>query len=87
VPKDGDPWRTLFGETVPRVLAAVEPADRQAFEQLCSQAGVQCTWIGATDASGRFDVRVGGQSAFDESVSVLRDRWDRRWRTLWEEGH
>jgi phosphoribosylformylglycinamidine synthase len=85
VPKDSDPWRTLFGETVPRVLAVVEPADRQAFEQLCSQAGVQCTWIGATDASGRFLVRVGGQLAFDESVSVLRDCWDRRWRTLWED--
>ena len=53
VPRGADAWRTLLGETVPRVIAAVTAAETDTLDKLCSQAGVSCAWIGTTDGSGR----------------------------------
>lgn len=85
VPAGVDPWRTLLGETIPRVVVAVAPAEATTLESLCAAAAVPFTAIGETNASGRCDVRVGGKAIFEEAVASLRDRWSRRWRSLWEE--
>jgi len=79
IPQEADLDRFLFGETVPRVLIAYEPADRVDIENTASQAGVKFTHIGNTNDSSLITIRQGGAQVFSSKIPDLKTGWSRRW--------
>ncbi len=84
IPQGADPDRFLFGETIPRVLVAIDPGHRTEIETLASQAGVGFTLIGETNESGEMKVLQGGLEVAKRPVAAIRTGWENRWKPCFE---
>jgi len=80
IPRDCDVDGFLFGETVPRLLVAFDPAESTEVERLANQAGVRFTAIGSVTDGGKLLVRQGGAKAIERDLTQLRSQWNERWR-------
>lgn len=72
----------LFGETVPRVLAAYDSIERVELEGLASQMGVTFTVIGNATDDSRFVLKQGGAKVWDFSMPALKTKWKNRWENI-----
>ena len=80
IPRECDADGFLFGETVPRLLLAYDPAESTEVERLANQAGVRFTSIGSVSDGGMFLVRQGGAKVIERDLATLKSKWNERWR-------
>ncbi len=84
VPYETDVDRFLFGETIPRVLLAIDEADRDQFEHLSSQAGVPFAVIGRVNDKSSFQVMQGKMVTLSIGMETLRTRYVNRWKPIFD---
>jgi phosphoribosylformylglycinamidine synthase len=70
----GDPFVTLFSESVARAVVAVRPGNENRVIAMCEQAGVPVTPIGVVGGDSLTVLRAGeGQPLFSISLAELRE--------------
>lgn len=84
IPQNVDLDSFLFGETIPRVVVAIESGYRTEIETLASQAGVGFTVLGETNENNAFNVLQGGLEVANRPLSPIRTGWDNRWKPCFE---
>jgi len=84
IPFDTDVDRFLFGETVPRLCAAIDHTDKTELETMANMAGVPFLSIGQVNESDKLTLIQGNAKVLEIDLTELRKKWQQRWAPLFE---
>lgn len=84
IPAPLDTDKVFFGEAVPRVLLAYEPAQLAKLEPLVKRHGLTLTRLGQTTADDKLTVRSTAGELLRQDLGPIRKSWRERWKTLFE---
>lgn len=84
VPFDTDLDKFLFGETIPRLLAAIDVTDKTELETMSNTTGVTFHSIGHVNDSGKLTVIQGNAKILEVDLVSLKKKWLNRWKPFFE---
>ncbi len=84
LPSDLSADNVFFGEAVPRVLLAYEPAEGVKMAALAKRHGVALARLGTTTSDARLSVRANGTELLRQDLAPVRKSWRARWQPLFE---
>ncbi len=84
IPQSIDSDQFLFGESVPRVVVAIENGHRGELEMLASQAGMPFTLLGETNTAAALKILQGGLEVASRPLPAIRKEWENRWKPCFE---
>jgi len=82
IPHEADVDSFLFGETIPRVIAAYEPVERVDLEATSSRGGLKFHPIGSVNDSGRLKIFQGSAVVLDLAMKDIRSRWEQKYKVF-----